>query len=253
VADSVSVDGAARVSGEMTLIEHLEELRTRLFKVVIAFVVGSIIAWFFYNLILGFLIRPLENLPNAEQVLSGGKLVGLSPTEPFFIRLKVTAFAGFVLALPVILWQLWRFVTPGLYPKEKRYALPFVAVSLALFAGGVAFAFWLFPQALRVLLGFAGTEVVIIPRASEYLSFVLLLIVAFGFTFEMPLILLALTIAGVLSTASLRKGRRVAWISIAVIAAVVTPTQDPYTMLMMAIPLALLYEATIIVARLLKR
>lgn len=237
----------------MTLIEHLEELRSRLFKVVAAFVVGSIVAWFFYNQILGFLVEPLKHLPNADQILTGGRLVFQAPQEPFFIRLKVTAFAGLVLALPVILWQLWRFVTPGLHKKEKRYALPFVFVSLLLFAGGVWFAFTLFPQALRILFGFAGTETVILPRASEYLSFVLLLILAFGITFEMPLILFSLTLAGVLSTATLRKGRRAAWIIIAVVAAVVTPTQDPYTMMLMAVPLVLLYELTILIARLFKR
>jgi sec-independent protein translocase protein TatC len=250
----VSVDGAARrEAGEMTLIEHLEELRSRLFKVVIAFTIGSIVAWFLYNWILGFLVEPLKNLPDSDRILSGGKLVFQAPQEPFFVRLKVTAFAGFVLALPVTLWQLWKFITPGLYAKEKKYALPFVLVSLILFAAGVAFALMLFPQALRVLLGFAGTETVILPRAQEYLSFILLLIVAFGATFEMPLILLALTIAGVLSTQTLKKGRRAAWIGIAIGAAVITPTQDPLTMMMMAVPLALLYEATILVARLLKR
>lgn len=235
------------------MIEHLEELRARLFKVVLAFVIGSIIAWFLYNRIVGVLVQPLKDLPNAEQILSKGKIVFTAPQEPFFVRLKVTAFAGIVLALPVILWQLWRFVTPGLHKKEKRYALPFVLVSLFLFAGGVWFAFALFPQALRILFSFAGTETVILPRASEYLSFVLLLIFAFGITFEMPLVLFSLTLAGVLSTATLRKGRRAAWIIIAIVAAVVTPTQDPYTMMLMAVPLVLLYELTILIARLFKR
>lgn len=246
-------DASPGKRGEMTLIEHLEELRSRLFKVVIAFVIGSIIAWFLYNRILGFLVQPLKDLPNADQIITGGRLIFTAPQEPFFVRLKVTAFAGIVLALPVILWQLWRFVTPGLHKKEKRYALPFVIVSLVLFAGGVWFAFALFPQALRILFGFAGTETVILPRASEYLSFVLLLIFAFGITFEMPLVLLSLTLAGVLSTATLRKGRRAAWIIIAIVAAVVTPTQDPYTMMLMAVPLVLLYELTILIARLFKR
>jgi sec-independent protein translocase protein TatC len=237
----------------MTLIEHLEELRARMLKVVVAFLLASIVAWFFYNRILGVLVQPLKDLPNADQVLSKGKLVFQAPQEPFFMRLKVTGFAGFVLALPVILWQLWRFITPGLYAREKKYALPFVGASLLLFGTGVAFSFAIFPQALKILLGFAGTETVILPRASEYLSFVLLLIIGFGATFELPLLLLSLSLAGVLSTQTLRKGRRVAYIVIAVLAAVITPTQDPYTMLLMGVPLVLLFEATILVARLMKR
>lgn len=253
MSDTIDLEPEARQRGEMTLVEHLEELRSRMLKIVIAFLLASIVAWFFYNRILGVLVEPLKNLPNSDQILSGGKLVFQAPQEPFFMRLKVTGFAGFVLSLPVILWQLWRFVTPGLYANEKKYALPFVGASLFLFATGVAFSFMIFPQALRILLGFAGTETVILPRASEYLSFVLLLIIGFGATFELPLLLLSLTLAGVISTQSLRKSRRVAYIVIAVIAAVITPTQDPYTMLLMGVPLVLLYEATILVARLLKR
>lgn len=237
----------------MTLIEHLEELRGRLVKMVIAFLIASIVAWVFYNRLLGILIAPLERLPEASKIVRKGQLIVTAPQEAFFIRLKVTAFAGVVASIPVILWQIWRFVTPGLYPKEKRYALPFVFVSSLLFAAGAAFAFAVLPQALRILAGFGGSEVVLVPRASEYLSFVLLLIVAFGATFELPLLLLSLTLAGVLTSRTLRRGRRIAWILILVAAAVLTPTPDPFNQLILALPLALLYEATILVARLMKR
>lgn len=234
-------------------MEHLEEFRARLFKMLIAFVAGSAIAWFVYDSILGFLITPLQNLPVADQILSGGKLVFTAPTEAFFIRLKVTAFAGFVLALPVILWQTWRFVAPGLYGHEKRYAVPFVFAAMALFAGGIWFAFASLPRALEILASFAGTELVLLPRAAEYLSFVMLLVAAFGFAFEFPLVLLALTLVGVVSSATLRRGRRVAWVVVLIVAAGITPTQDPITMTMMAVPLIVLYESTILVARILKK
>lgn len=242
-----------KTSGGMSLIEHLEELRARLLKMLLAFLGASAVSWFFYNRILDILVRPLTRLPEADKIISGGQLIFTAPQEAFFVRLKVVAFAGFVFSLPVILWQLWRFVTPGLYANEKKWALAFAVSSIGLFAGGVAFAFALLPQALRVLLGFAGEHIVLLPRASEYLSFVMLLIVAFGAAFELPLVLLSLTLARVLSTRTLRRGRRVAWLVILILAAVVTPTQDPYTLMLMAVPLALLYEATILVARLFKR
>jgi sec-independent protein translocase protein TatC len=237
----------------MTLIEHLEELRSRIFKMVIAFVITSIAAWFFYDRILRFLIEPLTRLPAAAQFVTRGKLVFFSPQEAFFVRVKVVSVTGIVLALPVILWQAWRFVVPGLYKHERRYAIPFVFVASALFAAGVAVAFAMLPAALRVLTAFGGTELVIVPRATEYLSFLLLLIFAFGATFELPVVVLALTLAGVVSTAALRRGRRWAYVIILVVAAIVTPTPDPINMCLLAAPLVVLYEATILVARLLKK
>lgn len=240
-------------SGEMSLLEHLEELRTRLFKVMLAYALACVLAWFLYSQVLALLIDPLAELPVADQILQDGQLIYTAPTEAFFIRLKVTAFTGMIFALPVALWQLWRFVTPGLYRHERRYALPFVLTSLFLFGLGVLTAFASLPKALEVLAGFAGTELVLLPRASDYLSFVLLLVAAFGFAFEFPVVLLGLTLAGALTTEKLRRGRRIAWIVILVVAAVITPTQDPITLSIMALPLGLLYEATIAVARLMKR
>lgn len=246
-------DTPTAASGEMSLMEHLEELRSRLFKVVLAYAACCAVAWYFYSPILAMLIDPLARLPVADQILEGGQLIYTAPTEAFIIRLKVTAFAGMVLALPVALWQLWRFVTPGLHAHERKYALPFVVVSVVLFAAGVVTAFVSLPKALEVLAGFAGTELVLLPRAADYLSFVLILIAAFGFSFEFPIILLGLTLVGVLSSRKLRNARRMAWIVILVLAAVITPTQDPITLMIMAVPLGLLYEGTILVARLLKK
>lgn len=243
----------AALPGEMSLMEHLEELRGRLFKMVLAYAACCAVAWYFYSPILAMLIDPLARLPVADQILEGGQLIYTAPTEAFVIRLKVTAFAGMVLALPVALWQLWRFVTPGLHAHERKYALPFVVVSVVLFAAGVVTAFVSLPKALEVLAGFAGTELVLLPRAADYLSFVLILIAAFGFSFEFPIILLGLTLVGVLSSRKLRNARRMAWIVILVLAAVITPTQDPITLMIMAVPLGLLYEGTIVVARLLKK
>lgn len=236
----------------MTLIEHLEELRSRLFKVTLAFGVGCIVAWFVYDPLLAALTEPLKDLPAAGEFTSG-KLITMAPTEAFFVRLKITAFSAFFLALPVILWQLWRFVTPGLHSHEKRYVIPFVLVSMALFASGIWLAFVTLPQALSVLSGFAGEELVLVPRASDYLSFLMVLMMAFGFSFEFPVVLLGLVMAGVLSSDSLRKARQTAWVIIVIASAVITPTTDPITMLLLAVPMALLYEGTILASRLLKK
>lgn len=237
----------------MTLIEHLEELRARLVRMVAAFVVGAVIAWFVYDPILHLLITPLRKLPEAGSLISRGKLIFTSPPEAFFIRLKLVSFAGLVIALPVILWQMWRFVAPGLYSHEKRYAVPFVAASMLLFASGVGLAFYSLPKALAFLVAFGGEGIELLPRASEYLSFVMLLIVAFGVTFEFPLLLIALSLIGVLDSQKLRTGRKIAWVSMLIVAAVVTPTQDPFTMMLLAVPMALLYEGTILTVRFMKR
>ena len=177
------------------------------------------------------LISPLAKLPVADQILQDGQLIYTAPTEAFFVRLKVVAFTGLIFALPVILWQLWRFVTPGLHRHEKTLRPAFRASSLlGLFAVGVAIAFLSLPKALEVLAGFAGSELVLLPKAADYLSFVLLLVAAFGFSFEFPIILLALTLVGVLSSAKLRKGRRIAWVVLLIVAAISPPprTRSPW-------------------------
>jgi sec-independent protein translocase protein TatC len=240
----------------MTIIEHLDELRTRIIRMLIAFVVGAVVAWFLYDPILAFLVHPLRHLPQAAQIFRSGSknpsLIVFSPIEPFFIRLKVVSFAALALALPVVLWELWRFIAPGLYANEKRYAIPFVGSALALFVGGVGLAFWTLPAALHFLTAFSGGSIQLLPRASEYLSFVMLLILAFGVAFEFPLVLLALSLMGVLPSRKLRSWRRPAWVVILVLAGFLTPAQDPITQVLLAAPMAILYEATIIVARLLK-
>jgi len=237
----------------MTIIEHLEELRTRIIRMLIAFCVAAVAAWFLYNPILSFLIMPLRHLPQAATVIKGsGALIVTSPTEPLFIRLKVVSFSALAIALPVILWEIWRFIAPGLYANEKRYAIPFVGSALALFVGGVGLAFWTLPAALHFLTAFSGSSIQLLPRASEYLSFIMLLILGFGVAFEFPLVLLVLSLMGVLPSRKLRSWRRPAWVVILVLAGFLTPAQDPITQVLLAVPMAILYEATIIVARLLK-
>lgn len=238
----------------MSVMQHLEELRVRLFKMVLAFLATSIVAWLVYDRILAILIAPLKTLPESKQLLRDGKLIFTSPPEAFFVRLKVVAAAGLFFALPIILWQLWRFITPGLYKREKRLAIPFVGVSILLFAMGSSLAMITMPQALRFLVSLAGSaDFVLLPRASEYLSFTLLLVMAFGLTFEFPLVLIFLSLVGVITSRGLRRQWRLALILVLLASAVVTPTQDPFTMAALSIPLYLLYEGTIIAVKLLKR
>lgn len=235
------------------MMEHLEELRTRLIKVVIGFVVGALVCWFLYESILDLLVEPLRRLALADELLADGELIVTGPTEALGVRLKVTAFGGAVLSLPIAMWQLWRFVTPGLYSHEKRSGAAFVIVGVLLFAAGAGVAALVLPTALEILVGFGGPDLLLIPRASEYLSFVMILVIAFGASFEFPLVLLALTFLRILTPASLRRGRRLAWIVMLLASAVITPTQDPITMVLLAVPLAALYEATILAASLIAR
>ncbi len=247
---------AAVLLNHRSLLERVGELRSRLFKAAGALAVGSLIAWFFYNPILAVIAHPLKSLPGAGTVVSGGKLIFTAPTEAFFVRIKIVAFTGAALASPVVIWQLWRFFTegvPGIKGRSSRYAIAFVASSVALFAAGTAVAFAFVKPALSIFLYLGGSHITLVPRASEYLSFLMLIVVAFGLTFEYPLFLLGLIFAGVISSTTLRRRRRLAWFVLIVVSAVVTPTVDPITPLALAIPLAVLYEATIFTARLLKR
>lgn len=239
-------------AGAMTVIEHLDELRSRLIKAMLALGVVAIFAFIFYPTVLDVLIRPLDALPPGlkDKILTQGdsndpNLTVIGPLEGLNVRLKVTAMLALIFASPFWLYQLWAFVTPGLTMKEKRYALPFVASSVLLFATGTTFAYVTLPAALRFLVGIAGPDVTVLFGAQQYINFVGLMLLAFGLSFQLPLVLFFLGLVGVLTVQQLRDHRRIAAVGTAGMAAVVTPTQDPFTMLAMWIPLYLLYELTI--------
>jgi sec-independent protein translocase protein TatC len=243
----------------MTVMEHLEELRKRLIISVIAVGAGSIVGFVFYDPIFRLLLRPyrsaVANLP--PEIIPPGNLAGnpiaTTPAEPFLTYVKIGLFTGFLLALPVLLYQLWRFITPGLTSRERRLAIPFVVASVVLFAAGTAFAFLMAPRGLQFLLSFGGQNLVPLLTIDRYLGFLIFLVMAFGLGFELPLVLVFLAAAGVVDSSQMRRWRRWAFLGTAIFAAVATPTQDPYTMLLMWIPLYLLYEAAILVSRLMKR
>lgn len=243
----------------MSLIEHLDELRRRIIVSLVAVGLASVVGFLFFEEILELLLRPyreaLAQLP-AEARPPGalaGKLIYSSPIDPFLTLLKVGFFSGLLVALPVVLWQVWGFITPGLTQRERRLAVPFVVSSVVLFAGGASFAYAVIPRGLTFLLSFGGESLIPLLTVDRYIGFVIMLTLSFGLSFEFPLVMIFLAGARVITTAQMRRWRRYVFLGIVVFAAVVTPTQDPYTLLLMTVPLVLFYEAAILVARLFKR
>jgi sec-independent protein translocase protein TatC len=232
----------------MTLIEHLTELRRRVLVCAVAFIVAATVAFLVYNHILSFLQHPYCQV-NAKHC----NLYVTSPLDGLTLRVKIAAYGGIFLASPVILWELWRFITPGLNPKEKKYAIPFIVSSIFLFALGCLVAYITFPHALQFLDHIGGPSLQQIYNPNSYLSLILLLMTVFGLTFEFPVLLISLEIAGVLTPQTLSKWRRWAIVAIVVVAGVVTPSSDPFSMLAMAVPLYVFYEVSIVVGKVLAR
>lgn len=242
-------DGAARGSSDavtMTVVEHLSELRDRIFLSLIAVAAGGVVCFALFEPIIAFMIRPYEEA-------TGKVLVFTQPFEAFLTRIKVAAYGGLVIASPVVFWHLWRFITPGLYPKEKRYAVPFVVSSVVLFVGGSVLAVVTFPKALDFLLGIGGENIEPLLSAGSYLSLTFLMVVSFGLAFELPIVITFLLLARVLTTAQLRQWRRYTFLVVVIIAAIVTPSQDPITLFALSLPMYILYEGSILVGRFMRR
>lgn len=231
----------------MPLVDHLTELRTRLIWSAIALVLGAVVAFTLYNRILDFLIQPYTDITGKTE------FVILDPLEGFAARLKVSAWGGAFLASPVVLWQLWRFITPGLHKREKKFAIPFILGSILLFVLGATVALLTFEQALSFLVGVGGPNVDPLFSPGKYLSLITLMMVAFGIAFEFPILLLFLQLAGVVSSRKLRSWRRPALVIVVAVAALITPSQDPYSLFAMAAPMYLFYELAILIGRLLKK
>lgn len=240
--EGVSDDGA-----RMTVIEHLTELRRRLIVSIIAVVLGAVVVFIFFESIIEVLVGPYTDITGNES------LIFTDPLEAFSTRLRVAGYGGLVLASPVVLWELWRFITPGLYTNEKRYAIPFVASSVLLFMLGGFAAWQTLPRALEFLLTIGGEDLTPLLTAGRYLSLISLMIVAFGIAFEFPVVLTFLLIARVLSTAQLRRWRRWVVIGVVTFAAVITPSGDPYSQLLLAVPMYLFYEIVIVIGKLMRR
>jgi sec-independent protein translocase protein TatC len=234
----------------MTVIEHLGELRRRLIICLVAVGACAVVAFAAYDPILEFLQDPY-----CDVVGPGGncRFLATSVLDPFAIRLQIATYGGLILAAPIVFWQLWRFVAPGLTSRERRYAVPFIVSSVVLFALGGYIAYLTFPRALDFLVHIGGTSLDVRPTPTKYLQLILLMILAFGLSFEFPVFLVFLELVGVVTSAQLRRWRRWAVVGIVAFAAVITPSQDPYSLFAMAVPMWLFYEAAILLGRVLKR
>jgi sec-independent protein translocase protein TatC len=248
----------------MTLGEHLGELRRRLIIAVVAYLVAATVAVFLYEPILTFLLRPLCNVvATGHHATSGNSLIQrsgntcdlfvTSPLDGLSLRVKIALFGGLVLASPVILFQVWRFVTPGLKAGERRYAIPFVLSSFLLFLAGAATAYLTLPHALGWLRSVGGPNLQAIYDPIPYLGLILLMMTIFGLTFQFPVILVSLELARVVTSARLLHSWRWAVIIIVVVSAVFTPSSDPFSLFALAIPLVSFYFISIGIGKLLGR
>ncbi|MFP4635120.1 MAG: twin-arginine translocase subunit TatC [Nitriliruptoraceae bacterium] len=237
-------------AGEMPLVEHLRELRTRLFRAVIALAVGTVIGYVVFPLLLDLLIAPYCDIPNAlrPDTNQACSLIATKPLEPFSVRIRTALVIGLFVAGPAIFFQLWRFIAPGLTSREKRFSLPFVISAQLLFAIGIGFAYLIVPRALRVLLALGGPGIEPLLAATDYLSFFLALCIAFGLVFELPLVLITLVLLRVVKASGLRRARPYAIVAMAVAAAFITPTTDAVTLLFVVGPAWVFYELSILVA-----
>jgi sec-independent protein translocase protein TatC len=233
----------------MSLADHLRELRRRLVISAVAVVVATIVAFAFHGHILHVLTRPYCSLPPSYRLVHDKcTLVVTGVLDPFTVTLRLSLYAGLLLSSPVWLWQVWRFVTPGLYQNERRWALGFVMSSVALFSLGGLFAYLTLSKGLHFLLGFATGGIASLLSFDSYLSYVVAIVLVFAVSFEFPLVIVMLNLVGVLPYARLRRWTRGVVFGIFAFAAVATPTQDPFTMLALAVPICLLYGVALAIA-----
>jgi sec-independent protein translocase protein TatC len=244
--------GSADDGGRMPLGDHLRELRRRLLISAAAVVVGMVVGLIFYDPLLDLFVGPFTETTTRlaiEQDLDAViNFDGIA--DPFTIPLRLAILAGIVFAAPVWIYQLWAFIVPGLYGHEKRWAAAVLLTAVPLFLAGVALCYWLLPKGLTVLLGFTPSGVSNFVSFSRYFSFVVRLVLVFGIAFLLPVFVVLLNAVGVFSGAALSSARRWIILGVFVFAAVATPTGDPITMLMLAVPMWLLFEASVLVCRL---
>jgi sec-independent protein translocase protein TatC len=235
----------------MTLGEHLTEARRRILIILAAVALTTVAAFALYNQILHGLERPYNQLPS--HLRHGQPLIIIGVLQGLSLRIKTSVDVGLLAASPVILWQIWRFVTPGLRAKERHYARGFLLATIVFFLIGVGVAYIIFGHALQWLISIGGSSVATFISADSYISLITLMMFVFGFTFEFPVILVGLEFAGLVKSATLLRGWRYAIIIITVIAGVFTPSSDPFSMLAMEIPLVLFYFLAIGVGKLAKK
>lgn len=238
----------------MSIMEHLRELRVRIVRSLLAVVIGVIVILATYDPVKKFLTQPYRNLCSTNPDFNcDGSLFALGPLDGFSARMKVAAYGGLILALPVVLWQIWQFIVPALSKKEKRYAVPFISSSVILFAAGGSLAYWTLDKALEFLISWSGSDVNQAYQITKYISLVTFMMLAFGVGFLSPVLLVFLQLANIVQPRTLIKQWRIAIMLIFVASAAITPSGDPFTLMALSGPLTILYLLSVLVGWLLVR
>lgn len=238
-----------QVEKELALTEHLRELRDRLIKSLIAVCVGFALCYAVIEPIFSFLAKPLDDI-----LPPGTTLIFTSYPEAFFTYIKLALVCGIFVASPVILYQLWAFIAPGLYEHEKKWAMPFVIASTIFFVGGAMFGYFVvFPAAFNFLAGYANSNLALFPSMAEYFTLTIRLLLGFGIAFELPILMVFLGLVGIIDAAMLSRNRKYAILIIFTAAAIITPTPDILNQILLAGPLLLLYELSILLVWLIAR
>ncbi|MCS7164493.1 MAG: twin-arginine translocase subunit TatC [Thermodesulfovibrio sp.] len=250
---------------KMSIIEHLSELRKRILVCLVALLIAFIFTFSFSDYIFRLLLFPINYTPQLslkegvvfvhDPKLQNTKLVFLGPAEAFWMNMKIALVTGFILTIPIIFYELWRFISPGLYPHEKKYVLPFVLTATALFLAGVTFCYLIvLPFAMDFLLNYkVGDFLMPMLSVGLYIDFLLKFLVAFGLVFELPILIVVATRMGLITPQTLKKYRRLAIVLAFVAAAIITPTPDAFNQTLMAVPMIILYEIGIWVSVLLSK
>ena len=255
---SKSQDAAAATDDRMTLTEHLAELRSRIIKSVLAIALGAVIIFIFWTPVLNFLSHPYDTFCEAAKnqqfcTTEGGQFLATDPLGPFTARTRVAAWGGLVMALPVVLWQVWRFVVPGLHAKEKKYAAPFIVSSVLLFLFGAAIAYWLLAKSLKFLFDWGGDGFQVAFSIDKYIRLLTLMMLAFGTGFLFPVLLVFLQLVNVLTPRTLLRYWRHATVAVILVAAVITPSGDLFSLFGLAVPMWLFFWVSIGIGWLVRR
>ena len=236
--EQAELEAQNAAEGNMSLVDHLTELRKRLIRMILAITLGTGVAYFFLDEIMHHLMKP------------AGKLYYMQPAEAFFVYLKVCIFAGFLMAVPIVFYQGWRFLLPALTNHERRVMGIVLPSSVLLFFGGITFSFlFVLPAGIKFFMGFGSEDLAPMFSIDKYISFVIAFVLPFGVIFELPLVIVILAKLGFISSALLRKYRKIVIFATFVIGAVISPTPDVFSQSMIAIPMLLLYEVSILIVR----
>lgn len=247
--DATDPEEGEAEGASMTLVEHLEELRRRIFVCLVAIAVCSIVAFIFWSPILGFLLTPLPAISNSLHPHGGQQLIIHGIGEGFTVALELAVVVGIAVSSPIVLYQLWGFIAPGLTRRERRYAAPFTFLGVALFFIGAAIGFVVLRYPVQWLLLFGQSRFDPLIDAGSYFGFVAFFLLAFGVVFELPLVLTFLSLVGIVSSRLLRQKRKYAWFGLWVLATVITPGADPYSPIIIGVAMTALYELSIVLMR----